>query len=261
MNVGWITILIGLAYVCTLFAVAYFGDRHGRRLMTSRFRPAIYALTLGVYCTSWTFFGSVGLASSSGLDFLPIYIGPVVMIGLFFPLFLRIVRLAKAQNITSVADFVASRYGKSDQVAALVAIISVVGVLPYIALQLKAVASSMAMALQSIDSGHAVTLTDVPATLSLGIAVLLAGFAMAFGTRHIDATENQDGLVLAIAMESLVKLAAFLAVGVFVTWWMFKGLGELNLLANATPQIKAVLGKQPDPAMWATTTLLAACCI
>ncbi len=261
MNAGWLAVLIGLAYVCTLFAVAYYGDRHGHRIMSSRLRPVIYSLTLGVYCTSWTFFGSVGLASSSGLDFLPIYIGPIVMIGLFFPLILRIVRLAKAQNITSVADFVASRYGKSNSVAALVAIIAVIGVLPYISLQLKAVAASMAMVVESIDAGRAVAVTNVPVVLSLAVAVLLAGFAMAFGTRHIDTTENQDGLVLAIAMESLVKLAAFLIVGIFATWWMFNGLGELNLKANVTPAIKAVLSKQPDAGVWVTTTLLAACCI
>jgi Na+/proline symporter/signal transduction histidine kinase len=261
MNAGWLAVFIGLAYVCTLFAVAYYGDRYGKWIMASRLRPVIYALTLGVYCTSWTFFGSVGVASSSGLDFLPIYIGPIIIIGLFFPLILRIVRLAKGQNITSVADFVASRYGKSDQVAALVAIIAVVGVLPYIALQLKAVAASMTMVLQSMDAGKAVAVSEEPAFLGLIVAILLAGFAMAFGTRNIDATENQDGLVLAVAMESLVKLAAFLAVGVFVTWWMFSGLDDLNILANATPAIKKVLNKQPDPAVWVTTTLLAACCI
>ncbi|MCC2095924.1 MAG: PAS-domain containing protein, partial [Hyphomicrobiales bacterium] len=131
----------------------------------------------------------------------------------------------------------------------------------YIALQLKAVAASMAMVLQSIDAGKVIALQQAPSTLSLAVAVLLAGFAMAFGTRHIDATENQDGLVLAIAMESVVKLMAFLAVGVFVTWWMFDGLAALNILANATPDIKAVLSKQPDPEVWITTTLLAACCI
>ena len=261
MNAGWLAVFIGLAYVCTLFAVAFYGDRHGKRLMGSRLRPVIYALTLAVYCTSWTFFGSVGLASSGGLDFLPIYIGPIIVVGLLFTLILRIVRLAKGQNITSVADFVASRYGKSEQVAALVAIIAVIGVLPYIALQLKAVASSMTMVLQSIDAGKVVALPQAPMALSLAVAVLLAGFAMAFGTRHIDATENQDGLVLAIAMESVVKLAAFLAVGIFVTWWMFDGLADLNTLANATPDIKAVLSKQPDPEVWITTTLLAACCI
>lgn len=261
MNAGWFAVFIGLAYVCILFAVAFYGDRHGRRMMNSRLRPVIYALTLGVYCTSWTFFGSVGLASSRGLDFLPIYIGPIIVIGLLYPLVLRIVRLSKGQNITSVADFVGSRYGKSNQVAALVAIIAVVGVLPYIALQLKAVAASMAMVLQSIDAGRAVALSHVPAWLSLGVAVLLAGFAMAFGTRHIDTTENQDGLVLAIAMESLVKLAAFVAVGAFVTWWMFDGFGDLSVRANSTEAIKTVVSKQPDLAVWATTMLLSACCI
>lgn len=261
MNIGWLAVLIGLAYLGTLFAVAHYGDRYGRSIMRSRLRPAIYALTLGVYCTSWTFFGSVGLASSGGLDFLPIYIGPILMIGLLFPLIVRIARLAKAQNITSVADFVASRYGKSNRVAAIVAIIAVVGVLPYIALQLKAVAASMAMVVESINAGKAVATTHMPASLSLTVAVMLAGFAMAFGTRHIDTTENQDGLVLAIALESLIKLASFILVGVFVTWWMFDGLGDLSLQANATPDIQRVVGKQPDAAAWITTTLLAACCI
>ena len=261
MNFGWLAVLIGLAYLCTLFAVAFYGDRHGRKIMGSRLRPAIYALTLGVYCTSWTFFGSVGLASTSGLDFLPIYIGPIIVISLLFPLIIRIVRLAKGQNITSVADFVASRYGKSDRVAAIVAIIAVAGVLPYIALQLKAVAASMAMVVESINAGQAVAVSHVPAALSLTVAAMLAGFAMAFGTRHIDTTENQDGLVLAIAMESLVKLAAFLLVGAFVTWWMFDGLGDLSRKANATAAIRNVLSKQPDAGVWITTTLLAACCI
>jgi Na+/proline symporter/signal transduction histidine kinase len=258
MSIGWIAVLTAFAYLCALFAVAHAGDRHGQRLMQSRARPVIYALTLGVYCTSWTFFGSVGLASSQGLDFLPTYIGPLIVIGLLFPLMLRIVRLAKGQNITSVADFVASRYGKSEQVAALVAVIAVLGAIPYIALQLKAMTSSVAMALVSLDAGRAVASSDEYAYLPIAIAAILAGFAMAFGTRHIDATEHQDGLVIAIAAESLVKLAAFLAVGVFVTWGMFDGLGDLGRKAISDPAINLVVGKQPDPALWATITLLSA---
>ncbi|MDB5569982.1 MAG: histidine kinase [Hyphomicrobiales bacterium] len=261
MDFGAIAMLTGLVYVCGLFAVAHWGDTSGRRIMSSRARPVIYALTLAVYCTSWTFFGSVGLASSSGLDFLPIYIGPIVMVGLLFPLVLRTARIAKAQNITSVADFVAARYGKSEQVAALVAIICVIGAVPYIALQLKAISTSVATVLDSLDAGRTIALSSSAGSLSLMVAVMLAGFAMAFGTRNIDATEHQDGLMLAIAMESLVKLVAFLAVGAFVTWWMFDGLADLSSRAAANPAISAVLARQPDPDTWIATTLLSACCI
>ena len=135
-----------------LFAVAHWGDHSGRRSWRGR-RATIYALALAVYCTSWTFFGSVGLASRSGLDFLTIYIGPVLVIGLGHPLVARVVRIAKAQNITSIADFVAARYGKSERVAALVCLIAVVGTVPYIALQLKAVSASLGVFLAAADVG------------------------------------------------------------------------------------------------------------
>ena len=261
MNAGWIAVMTALLYICALFAVAHFGDRHGHRLMQSRARPAIYALTLGVYCTSWTFFGSVGLASTSGLDFLPTYIGPVIVLGVLFPFVLKVLRIAKGQNITSVADFLGSRYGKSEKVAALVAIIAVIGAVPYIALQLKAVAATVSMTLLSLDVGHAVTGSSSSPAVLLTAAAVLAGFAMAFGTRHIDATEHQDGLVIAIAAESIVKLAAFLAVGIFVTWGMFDGFGDLGSRAVADPAIKAVVSKQPEPETWITITVLSACCI
>jgi Na+/proline symporter len=143
MIASWTVVLSAFLYLCLLFAIAHWGDTSGRRLMEGRARSTIYALALAVYCTSWTFYGSVGLASHSGLDFLTIYIGPVLVIGLGWPVVARVVRIAKAQNITTVADFVAARYGKSGRVAAIVSVIAVVGALPYIALQLKAVSSSL----------------------------------------------------------------------------------------------------------------------
>ncbi len=261
MVAGSIAILTALVYVCALFVVAHYGDTAGPRILNNRTRPVVYALTLGVYCTSWTFFGSVGLATSHGLDFLPIYIGPFLVVGLFYPFILRIVRLAKAQNITSVADFVAARYGKSEQVAALVAIIMVIGVVPYIALQLKAISASISTVLGSIDEGHAVVSLAVEGILPVVVALLLAGFAMAFGTRHIDATEHQDGLVLAIAAESVVKLVAFLIVGAYVTWGMFGGFNDLAQKAIASEPIRQMLSQTPPLDTWLTTTLLAGCCI
>src|SRR2546430_6467418 len=135
---GWVIVAIALAYIGLLFMVASYGDR-SRVTRASSARLLIYPLSLAIYCTSWTFFGSVGLASRTGFDFLTIYLGPIVMIGACSPLITRIVRLAKAQNITSIADFIAARYGKAQTVAATVALIAIFGMIPYIALQLKAI--------------------------------------------------------------------------------------------------------------------------
>src|SRR3972149_2238662 len=147
---GWVVIAVALAYIGLLFLVASYGDRTRGLGREGRARLLIYPLSLAIYCTSWTFFGSVGSASRPGYEFLTIYIGPVLMIGLFSPLLVRIVRLAKTQNITSIADFIAARYGKGQAVAATVALIAIVGTIPYIALQLKAVSSSLETSLAHV---------------------------------------------------------------------------------------------------------------
>ena len=261
MITGWVVILTALMYVCGLFAVAHFGDTRGRKFVVERARPAIYALTMAVYCTSWTFFGSVGLASLHGLDFLPIYIGPILVLALGHPFLIRVIRLAKSQNITSVADFVAARYGKSEKVAAIVAIIAVVGAVPYIALQLKAISISLTTVLDSLEAGKVTVGAASSGSVALGVAIVLAGFAMAFGTRHIDATEHHDGLVLAVATESVVKLVAFLCVGAFVTWSMFDGVADLARRAIAAENVRSMLSEPPDLPGWLTNTFLAACAI
>ena len=194
---GWVVIAVALGYIGLLFLVASYGDRIRRLGRDSRARLLIYPLSLAIYCTSWTFFGSVGSASRSGYEFLTIYIGPVLMIGLFAPVIARVVRLAKAQNITSIADFIAARYGKSQAVAATVALIAIIGTVPYIALQLKAVSFS----LETIIA-HSMPMAEVGRPLlgdmALYVALSMAVFAVLFGTRHIDATEHQDGLMLAV---------------------------------------------------------------
>ena len=135
---GWIVIACALGYIGLLFVIASYGDRTRRLGRVGRSRLFIYPLSLAIYCTSWTFFGSVGLASRTGYDFLTIYVGPILVIGFCSPVIMRIVRLAKTQNITSIADFIAARYGKAQTVAAAVALIAIIGTIPYIALQLKA---------------------------------------------------------------------------------------------------------------------------
>src|SRR5262245_49616285 len=223
---GWIVIIVALGYIGLLFVVASYGDRMRLRERANRAQFLIYPLSLAVYCTSWTFFGSVGLASRTGFDFLTIYIGPILMIGLCWPLIVRIVRLAKAQNITSIADFIAARYGKSQEVAATVAIIAIYGAIPYIRALVQAVSDPFGTSLAHISETPG-GIQPVLGDIALFVAFAMATFAVLFGTRHIDATEHQDGLMLAIATESIVKLVAFLAVGVFVTFAMFDGPGQL----------------------------------
>jgi Na+/proline symporter/signal transduction histidine kinase len=241
---GWIVIACALGYIGLLFVVASYGDRTRRFGRVGRSRLFIYPLSLAIYCTSWTFFGSVGLASRTGYDFLTIYVGPVLMIGFCSPLIMRIVRLAKAQNITSIADFIAARYGKAQTVAAAVALIAIIGTIPYIALQLKAVSSSLTTILVHIGPASG-AMQPILGDIALYVAVAMAIFAVLFGTRHIDATEHQDGLMLAIATESIVKLVAFVGVGVFVTFWMFDGPLALFAQALERPDTAAVLTREP----------------
>ena len=214
---GWVVIIVAVAYVSLLFAIASLGDRRAAHIAPSRPRPMIYGLSLAIYCTSWTFFGSVGLASERYWEFLAIYIGPVLVFVFGFPIIRRIIRLAKSEKITSIADFLAARYGKSFAVASIATIIATLGTIPYIALQLKAVSDSVSLMVEHYN-GKPPSIDLFIGDISLMVAMLLALFAVLFGTRHADATEHQDGLVLAVAVESVVKLAAFLAVGIAVTF-------------------------------------------
>ncbi len=251
---GWVVVAVALGYIGLLFVVASYGDRVRQLGRDGRSRLLIYPLSLAIYCTSWTFFGSVGLASRTGYDFLTIYVGPILMMALGVPLVLRIVRLAKTQNITSIADFIAARYGKSQAVAAIVAVIAIMGTIPYIALQLKAVSASLGTILAPTAGAH--WAQPVFGDLALFVALSMAAFAVLFGTRHIDATEHQDGLMLAIAAESLVKLFAFVAVGVFVTFWMFDGPAALFSQAMERPDTAAVLASEPKFGTLIAMTLL-----
>lgn len=249
----WVTVLVAIVYISLLFLVASYGDRS--RASAKKSRPNIYALSLAVYCTTWTFFGSVGLAATSGLSFLAIYVGPVLVVTLGFPLLRRIVHLSKEERITTAADFLGSRYGKNNKVAAVAAIIAVIGTIPYIALQLKAISSSVDTLLIDVQNGFP---SGNPhfGDITIFVTAVLALFAVLFGTRHADATEHQHGLMLAIAMESVIKLIAFLCVGIFVTWFMFDGIGDLYQQASQHPRIEAVLKTGFDVENFVILTLL-----
>lgn len=257
-GLGWPTVLVAaLLYLSALFAIAHWADRRaaaGRSVIAS---PTIFALSLAVYCTTWTFYGSVGRAATLGIGFLPVYLGPTLLM-LLAPLVLRkILRIAKTHRITSIADFLASRYGHSPLLGGLAALTATVGVTPYIALQLKAVAVSF----DALTGGG---LGTAPPFLDSGflIAAAMALFAIVFGARQIDAAEHHPGMVAAIALESLVKLVAFLAVGLFVVWGLHGGLGALFDAAASRPDLARLLGSEAalDGAggAWVTTTILSA---
>ena len=256
---GTTIILIALTYVSALFVLAWLGDRM-LTVGTSRGRPLIYALSLATYCSSWTFFGSVGLAAGTGFDFVPVYLGPILMFTLGLPLLSRVVRLAKGQNTSSVADFLAARYGKSQAVAALVTLVAIVGTLPYLALQLKAISASI----EVILAGGQLVPIELPrigfADSAFLITIALAVFTILFGTRHVDATEHQEGLMLAIAAESVVKLTAFLAVGLFVVLTWNGGPTGLYADARAAPAVADVFSRPFHGGTWMTVTFLSFVC-
>jgi len=250
-----------MAWLLLLFAVAAWADRRAAQGRSVVANAWVYALSMGVYCTAWTYFGSVGRAATSGLGFLPIYLGPTLAMVLAWLVLRKMVRIARTLRITSIADFIASRHGRSRTLAGAVTLLALVGVLPYLALQLKAVASALAVLTGTPVHSAAVGAGVVDATLL--IALVLAGFAMAFGTRHLDTTERHEGLVAAIAFESVVKLLAFVAVGVFVCWGMFAGPGDLMARALAVPEIARLVsppatgGPAFDAAQWFALVLLA----
>jgi Na+/proline symporter len=188
-----VILIASFAYLGLLFAIAYYGDKRadaGRSIIAN---PYIFALSLAVYCTSWTFYGSVGRAATSGIGFLPIYLGPTLMAALWWYVMLKIIRISKQNRITSIADFLASRYGKSQMLGGLVTIIAVVGIIPYIALQLKAISNTFSIILHVPEVAM---LDKESAPLFLGdntfyIAMLLAAFTILFGTRHLDASTTR----------------------------------------------------------------------
>ncbi|KAA0014530.1 histidine kinase [Billgrantia pellis] len=261
MRTDPVVLTAAFGYLALLFVIAAWGDRRAEQGRSVIGSPTVYALSIAVYCTAWTFYGSVGRAAEFGPSFLLIYLGPTLAM-LLAPLLIRkMVRIASTQRITSIADFISARYGKSSSLGALVALIALIGVTPYIALQLKAITLS-----------HAV-LVDYPATAefrlaeesfwsdkSLWVALVLAVFIILFGTRHLDASERHEGMVAAIAFESLVKLVAFLTVGVFVVFVLFNGPVDLFRQVADRPELSGALGLEAVPGGaigWVGTLLLA----
>ncbi len=225
-------IFVSLAYVLALFVVAFMAERAARAGRVKWLRaPLIYTLSLSIYCTAWTFYGAVGFAVRSGLEFVTIYLGPsLVMLGWWW-IVRKLVRIGRSQRITSIADLISSRFGKSNLLAVGLTLLAVIGTTPYIALQLQSVTQSYGVFADASEAGF-----DAydQATTALWVAVGLALFTILFGTRKLDVNERHDGVVMAIAVEAVVKLVALLAVGVFVVWGIAGGIGPMMAQIDAS---------------------------
>ncbi len=254
-----ILVFVAIAYVVLLFGIAAFADQRARKGASKWLRsPLTYTLSLSVYCTAWTFYGAVGNAARSGLEYLTIYLGPTLVFLGWWWILRKLVRIGKAERITSIADLISSRYGKSTSLAALVTILAVTGTTPYIALQLQSVTLSFAVFADAsaVSEGAKWQAADLNST-ALYVAAGLAVFTILFGTRNLDANERHHGVVTAIAIEAVVKLVALVGVGLFVIWGVSGGLSDTLQMIEASP----VANWSPDAGRWVGLTFLSATAI
>ncbi|MEA3465410.1 MAG: SpoIIE family protein phosphatase [Thermodesulfobacteriota bacterium] len=254
-----------IVYLTTIVAVAYYATRRREQGRSIVANPHVYSLTLAVYCSSWTYYGSVGRAATSGLDFLTIYLGPTLVCFSWWFFLRKIILISKKENIVSIADFISSRYGKSNYLGMIVTLFAVLGIVPYIALQLKAIAYTFNLLgeLPEVSSSPLHELIpQIPHFIDTAfiVAIFLSLFCILFGAMRLDSTERHEGLMAAIALESIVKLIAFLAVGIFVTYGMFNGFTDIfGQFTNLYPEKEHLLlipSECGSGARWFTMTFM-----
>ncbi|WP_372802485.1 ATP-binding protein [Paracoccus seriniphilus] len=248
-----------LAYVVLMFAVAFAADRAAARGRVGWLdHPLVYTLSLSVYCSAWTFYGAVGYATRSGLEFATIYLGPtIICAGAWWGL-RRLVRVAKMHHVTSIADLISARFGKSNPLAALITLIAVIAATPYIALQLQSVRLSFEVF--ATDTPHGTPLSGaLGGGIGLWVAAGLAVFTILFGTRNLAADERHHGVVTAIALEAIVKLLAFLALGVFVVWGLADGPVDMfGRITEASRDPEFAQGWLLKPGRWTALIVVSA---
>lgn len=250
------TLTVFVLYMGFLFLTALWVERKAGMGINLVNNPWVYSLSLAVYCTAWTYYGSVGKAATSGLLFLPIYLGPTIAIVMWGSVLRKLVRIKTAHHITNIADFISARYNKSQSLAALATVIALVGTMPYIALQFKAVISTFAI----ITSPEGIATSWIAKHVGPVVTVLMILFTIIVGIRRLDPTERHPGLIMAVAVECMVKLLAFLAAGVFVTYFMFDGFADIfHKMAEQSPELLAEMwsGHQASPILWTTYLVLA----
>lgn len=232
------------AYLAVLFYIAYWAEKKGNSKWTNN--PYIYTFSLAVYCTAWTYYGSVGVAADSGLSYLPIYLGPIIIAPSWILILRKIIRISRVNKIASIADFISLRYGNSRFLGAIVTVICLTGIIPYIALQLKAIAETF----------HVVTKTEIRSYIfddtTTYVAIALALFASYYGTRYVDASEKRKGIVSAVALESVLKLVFFVIIGVYVTFFVFDGFDDIYQKASLLEHFKEknTIGGLPQAINW-----------
>ena len=225
---SFLVISIIIVYLAVIFYVAFWAEKNSKSKWVNN--PYVYTLSLAVYCTAWTYYGSVGLAATSGLKFLTIYLGPIIIIPTWIILMRKIIRISKANKISSLADFISLRYGNDRFLGALVTVICVLAIVPYISLQLKAISETF-----NVITKHNITQSFILNDTTFYIAILLALFAAFFGTQHTDATERHKGIITAVALESIIKLVFFIVIGVYVTFYLFNGPADIFEQASSLP--------------------------
>jgi len=213
-------LMIVLIYLGLLFLIAQWAERNRNSKWTNN--PYVYSLSLAVYCTAWTYYGSIGVAADSGLNYLPIYIGPVIAFPLWIVILKKIIRISRVNKISSIADFISLRYGNSRFLGALVTLIALLAIIPYIGLQLKAISETFHIVTQSSEN------SNIFYDTSTYVAFILALFASYYGTRYVDASEKRIGMVTAVAFESVLKLFFFLILGLYVTFYVFDGFADIH---------------------------------
>jgi Na+/proline symporter/signal transduction histidine kinase len=245
-----VLLIILSGYLSVLFFIAHWAEKNENNKWTNN--PYVYSLSLAVYCTAWTYYGSIGVAADHGLSYLPIYLGPIIIAPSWILILKKIIRISRVNKISSIADFISLRYGNSRFLGAIVTVICLAGILPYIALQLKAIAETF----------HIVTKTETSSLIlndtTTYVAIALALFSSYYGTRYVDASEKRKGIVTAVAIESVLKLVFFLVIGIYVTYFVFDGFEDIYQKASLLENFKEKnsIGGIPQAINWFLLCLL-----
>ncbi len=223
---NYLLISVIIVYLAFLFLIAFWAEKNSKSKWVNN--PYIYVLSLAVYCSAWTYYGSVGIASQSGISFLTIYLGPVISLPLWILVMRKIIRVSKQHKISSIADFISLRYGNNRFLGALVTVICVFAIVPYISLQLKAISETF----EIITDETSYVSTTILDDSTFYIAVLLAIFVAFFGTQATDASQRRKGIMTTVAVESILKLVFFLVAGIYVTFFLFDGTSDIYQQAS-----------------------------
>lgn len=237
-------LLILAVYVSILFYIAHWAEKNSRSKWTNN--AYIYSFSLAVYCSAWTYYGSIGVAADSGLSYLTIYVGPIIIIPTWMIILKKIIRISRVNKITSIADFISLRYGNSRFLGALVTLVCIFGVLPYIALQLKSISDTFNIVTRTQSS------SNIFSDTATYVCIALALFASYYGTKYVDASEKRRGIVTAVAIESILKLVFFLIIGVYVTYFVFDGFDDIYTKASLLENFekKNTIGGLPQGINW-----------